>query len=188
MIRSILWWLLAVLLALAATFVISNNTAKEKVTHKSVSGKIVDARQSLGPLVYKAKLDRSEVDCLARNIFYEAGVEPYRGKIAVAQVTINRIGMKKRWDSICKVVYAKAQFSWTLDPKKKHARPKGPLWEASKKAAIDFLHGKEIEALIDSDHYHADYVNPEWSKKMVKIKKIGRHIFYKSKQGGAKNS
>ncbi|MBE8220002.1 MAG: hypothetical protein HAW65_01665, partial [Alphaproteobacteria bacterium] len=27
-------------------------------------------------------------------------------------------------------------------------------------------------------HYHADYVVPSWSKKMVRIEKIGRHIFY----------
>lgn len=147
---------------------------KETKSSTPVEGKVVD----VSPV---QRISDKEVDCLARNIFYEAGIEPYQGKIAVAQVTINRVGMRKRWDSICKVVYAKAQFSWTLDPKKKYTKPKGPLWEASQKAAHDFLQGNELKALQDSDHYHADYVKPKWAKKMVKVKKIGRHIFYKQK-------
>lgn len=161
------------LLILTLSFLL---VACSQETKKSapVEGKVIDA----SPV---RQLNEKEVECLARNIFYEAGVEPYQGKLAVAQVTLNRIGMKKKWDSICKVVYAKSQFSWTLDPKKKYTKPKGPLWEASQKAAHDFLQGNEIKALKESDHYHADYVKPTWAKKMVKVKKIGRHIFYRQK-------
>ena len=32
-----------------------------------------------------------DVDCLAHNIYYEAGNEPEEGKVAVAMVTINRV-------------------------------------------------------------------------------------------------
>ena len=31
-------------------------------------------------------------------------------------------------------------------------------------------------------HYHADYVNPSWGRKIDRIGKIGRHIFYTSKR------
>lgn len=128
----------------------------------------------------KTKKER-EFDCMARNIFYEAGVEHYRGKIAVAQVTYNRIGMRKHWESICKVVYAPAQFSWTLDQTKRYTKPYGPLWEESKKAAKDFFDGMRIPELEKSDHYHATYIKkPTWAYRMTKIKTIGQHAFYTS--------
>lgn len=116
--------------------------------------------------------------CLAKNIYYEAGVEDWHGKIAVAQVTLQRRNLGKWGKTMCDVVYAKHQFSWTLDKKKAHVIPNGPLWEASKKAARDFLNGYRIRGLI-ADHYHTDYIKkPKWAKKMKKQTKIGRHIFY----------
>ena len=116
--------------------------------------------------------------CLAKNIYYEAGVEDWHGKIAVAQVTLQRRNLGKWGKTICDVVYTKNQFSWTLDKKKAHVIPSGPLWEASEKAARDFLAGYRIKDLA-ADHYHADYIKePKWAKKMKKQTKIGRHIFY----------
>ena len=35
-----------------------------------------------------------------------------------------------------------------------------------------------------STHYHANYVRPRWARKMKKMEKIGRHIFYKTYGGG----
>ena len=116
--------------------------------------------------------------CLAKNIYYEAGVEDWHGKIAVAQVTLQRKNLGKWGKTMCDVVYAKGQFSWTLDKKKAHVIPNGPLWEASEKAARDFLAGYRIKDLA-ADHYHGDYIKePKWAKKMKKQTKIGRHIFY----------
>ena len=116
--------------------------------------------------------------CLAKNIYYEAGAEDWHGKIAVAQVTLQRRNLGKWGKTMCDVVYAKSQFSWTLDKKKAHVIPSGPLWEASKKAARDFLNGYRIKGLA-ADHYHADYIKkPKWAKTMKGEMKIGRHIFY----------
>jgi len=42
---------------------------------------------------------------LAKNIFYEAGNQEIKGKIAVAYVTLNRTRDKKFPKSICNVVY-----------------------------------------------------------------------------------
>jgi spore germination cell wall hydrolase CwlJ-like protein len=33
-------------------------------------------------------------------------------------------------------------------------------------------------ATARATHYHADYVDPYWNRSMVKLAKIGRHIFY----------
>lgn len=123
----------------------------------------------------------AEEECLARNIFYEAGVEDRLGKFAVAQVTLNRV-KEGRWGrDICKVVYARAQFSWTLDKKKRNQQPKGPLWEESRTVAHKVLKdGYRVAGLEDSTYYHAHYIRePVWSRSVVKIQQIGQHIFYK---------
>ena len=126
----------------------------------------------------KVQLSNKEKDCLARNVFYEAGVEPKEGKIAVAQVTYNRLKEGKWGSNLCNVVYAKAQFSWTLSAKKKWAEPKGELWVESKAAVNDFLKGIRIQQLDSVLHYHADYVRPKWADEDKAKVKVGQHIFY----------
>ena len=117
----------------------------------------------------------NQEQCLAQNIFYEAGVESVFGKYAVAQVTHNRV--KKADTDFCTEVHRKAQFSWTLS---RQLPPRGPLWEQSLKVAKSFLRGKRMVALAKATHYHATYVRPKWarSNKMAAVGKIGQHIFY----------
>jgi len=59
---------------------------------------------------------KTQVDCLAENIYYEAGYEPRDGKIAVAMVTLNRVQDPQFPKDICSVVKQKVkstcQFSW----------------------------------------------------------------------------
>jgi spore germination cell wall hydrolase CwlJ-like protein len=130
----------------------------------------------------KERLRYTEADkeCLAKNIFHEAGIEPVEGKFAVAQVTLNRLREGRWGDSICDVVYARAQFSWTLKPRLVNQQPRGILWEESRMVAKRVLvNGYRVPSLATSNHYHADYVDPLWRKSMTRIKKIGQHIFYK---------
>ena len=101
-------------------------------------------------------LSAKELDCLAKNIYHEAGVEDRAGKVAVAQVTLNRLKEGRWGKDVCKVVYAKAQFSWTLDKKKRAAQPKGERWEQSLAVAREFQKGVRVKGLEDSTHYHAD--------------------------------
>jgi len=51
-----------------------------------------------------------QLQCMARNIYWEAASEPFEGKVAVAQVTINRVQSGKFADSVCGVVYQKTKF------------------------------------------------------------------------------
>lgn len=121
-----------------------------------------------------------ELDCLAKNIYHEAGVEDRAGKIAVAQVTVNRLQEGKWGKDICKVVYSKSQFSWTLDKKKVAAKPKGELWTASVAVAKEFQAGVRVKGLETAQYYHADYIrNPAWAKAKQVAKQVGQHIFYK---------
>ena len=36
----------------------------------------------------------------------------------------------------------------------------------------------EMLVVATATHYHADYVEPKWSKSLNRLTKIGRHIFY----------
>lgn len=125
-------------------------------------------------------LSAKELDCLAKNIYHEAGVEDRAGKVAVAQVTLNRLKEGRWGKDVCKVVYARAQFSWTLDKKKRAAQPKGELWNQSLAVAREFQSGVRVKGLEDSTHYHADYIrDPAWAKAKQVAKQIGQHIFYR---------
>jgi hypothetical protein len=124
----------------------------------------------------KVNYTAADRDCLAKNIYYEAGVEPIDGKYAVAQVTLNRLKTQRWGKSICSVVHAPKQFSWTL--RKHHEKPRGAAWEDSRTVAAHMLAGKRVRPLLEAQHYHADYVKPKWASRVAKIQQIGRHIFY----------
>ena len=64
--------------------------------------------------VAQAKQKKPDMDpqllCLAKNIYYEAGLEGREGMMAVAQVTINRTQNSKFPDTVCGVVNQKAEL------------------------------------------------------------------------------
>lgn len=126
-------------------------------------------------------ISEKDLKCLEKNIYYEAGVEDYAGKIAVAQVTWNRVKNGRWGKSICKVVYAKKQFSWTHQNK---PAPKGKLWAASKRAAKDFVNGMRVHGLKNSLYYHATWMEqkPSWADHKIEVHEIGQHVFYKPKE------
>lgn len=116
--------------------------------------------------------------CLALNIYYEARGEPIDGQYAVAHVTLNRVHDPAYPNEVCQVVYQKSQFSWTLEAPKP---PTGKSWELSVSIASDVVkkRAKRKDNTFGATHYHADYVSPKWSYRLAKVRKIGRHIFYK---------
>ena len=122
-----------------------------------------------------------DVDCLARNIYFEAAGESRSGKIAVAEVTMNRVKSKQFPRSVCGVVYQKTrgtcQFSWVCQDKK--AIRNRTAWRESVKIAENILISNRRYGIIGSAKYfHADYVNPAWADEKQLVMKIGRHIFY----------
>ena len=46
-----------------------------------------------------------QLECMTRNIYYEAATEPFEGKVAVAQVTMNRLEDGRFGRDVCGVVY-----------------------------------------------------------------------------------
>ena len=126
-----------------------------------------------------------ELECLTKNIYWEAASEPFEGKVGVAQVTLNRVQSGKFANSVCGVVYQKnvfyekvvCQFSWYCEGNHKMKAVHGPLWDESEAVAKKvLLEGFRLPSLTEALFYHADYVSPGW--KLPRIEKIGRHIFY----------
>jgi spore germination cell wall hydrolase CwlJ-like protein len=129
-----------------------------------------------------------QLDCLTRNIYWESATEPFEGKVAVAQVTINRVESGRFAPDICGVVYQKnivydrviCQFSWFCDGSSK-VRPIYPAhWKESEEVAKKvLLEGFRLPSVKNALYFHADYVKPQWGKPQVA--KFGRHIFYAEK-------
>jgi len=124
---------------------------------------------------------QKEIDCLADNIYYEAGYESEAGQVAVALVTLNRLNDPRYPKKVCDVVKQKVnttcQFSWVC--LKLGKLRNNDVYESARKVALHVY--SNYENLIDitqgSLFYHANYVNPKW--KLQKTVVIGRHIFYK---------
>jgi spore germination cell wall hydrolase CwlJ-like protein len=138
--------------------------------------------------VVSIKTREKQLDCMAMNIYREAGHEPFEGKVAVAQVVMNRVNSGKFAPDVCGVIYQKSvvmervvcQFSWFCDSATK-TRPVNQTaynesYEVAKKVILE---GFKLDILKDALYYHADYVNPRWG--FEKIGKIGNHIFYRGK-------
>jgi spore germination cell wall hydrolase CwlJ-like protein len=80
--------------------VASNSSYNTKDFYEMTSDKIqAIATATLTPIV-----SMKEFNCLARNIFFEAGNEPEEGKVAVGLVTINRTTDGRFSKTICGVV------------------------------------------------------------------------------------
>jgi spore germination cell wall hydrolase CwlJ-like protein len=138
--------------------------------------------------IVSIKTIEKQLDCLAINIYREAGYEPFEGKVGVAQVTMNRVADGRFGKDVCGVVYQKnvvmervvCQFSWYCDSTHRN-RPIGNGYEESYEVAKKvLLEGFRLPSLEQALFYHAEYVNPRWN--LDKIGKIGQHIFYKQKE------
>ena len=135
--------------------------------------------------------DPQELECMTKNIYFEAALESTAGKLAVAQVTLNRVKSRHYPNTVCTVVKQgkhhesgfpvrdRCQFSWYCDGK--HDTPSmGKMWGESQKVAIYVLENAKLLDITDgATHYHADYIeNPRWAIARHKTMQIDTHIFY----------
>lgn len=143
--------------------------------------------------VVTIKTREKQLDCLAMNIYREAGHESFEGKVAVAQVTMNRVAHPAFPKDVCGVVYQKnvvmervvCQFSWYCESGTRAAPNNAAYRESYEVAKKVLLEGFQLGVLKEALYYHANYVNPQWQ--LDKIGSIGNHIFYKPKQKGNRN-
>ena len=168
---------------------------------------LVHAADLVGVFNERASINYSELDqplkksidkelrCLADNIYYEAGSEPFEGKVAVAMVSINRAESGKFPDTICGVISQKTkitvveqnkpitrficQFSWFCEKKRSPSSSNGRWEEAFEVAKMVLLDGYRIPLLEGAMYFHAIHVHPGW--KLPRVAKVGNHIFYEER-------
>ena len=132
-----------------------------------------------------------EIECLAKNLYFEGRSESLAGQLGINFAVINRVKSKHYDNSICKVVYQQdrdrrsgqmtAQFSWTLDGKSDKIGNK-KLYAKLKRLSAAMLAESRLDNFVDitsgATHYHADYVNPYWANEKTLVAVLDSHVFY----------
>lgn len=129
------------------------------------------------------KVEQKSLDCMTANLFFEARNQSAKGMEAVGLVVLNRMRTKHYPKSVCKVVYQRKQFSWTIHNPKPNLKNKleRKQWVLAEKIAKQVLSGQVADFTNGATHYHATYVSPSWakSKRMSFTTQIETHIFYR---------
>lgn len=146
----------------------------------------VHARLAAWKNTFKTMFDPRTVakSCLAQAVYFEARSESELGQLAVATVILNRAKTEHYPSSICGVVYQGAsrvtgcQFSFTCDGQSNLPQIDRAWETALTVTTLALANDGKPRIVAAATHYHADYVDPYWSKSMHRLTKIGRHIFY----------
>ena len=158
---------------------------------QQVSREVADGQTFAGLLnaslatLGQATAERTELDCLAEAVYYEARSETVRGQRAVAEVVMNRVKHPHFPKTVCGVVYqgrldpsGVCQFTFVCDGSKARL-PKGEAWERARDVALHTMLGLSAPITKQATHYHTDYVDPYWSASLIETTVIGSHIFYR---------
>ena len=116
---------------------------------------------------------KSDLKCLAETVYHESRGESFRGRLAVAQVVVNRVRMKPWPNSICKVVFQKNQFSWT-----RHWKTWNHDHSSLAVARLVLLQPEHPLMYFKATYFHSGYYPKSWPR-LTYIKTIGKHHFYK---------
>jgi spore germination cell wall hydrolase CwlJ-like protein len=163
--------------------------AQEKVHPKKIEPRKVETKKSFAITKNDVKdggqginyATTKDVRCLAYSIFREAGNQKEADQYAVGQVHMNRLKEGSWGNTMCKVVFSKAQFSWTLESKMVvwSKKQEEHFTQVAEGLMIDGLYVKKL-ASNKILHYHATYVKPKWAKQGQMVASAGDHVFYKN--------
>ena len=158
-----------------------------------ILGLIIGIAVSMSSKLY-ASDENGEAVCLAKNIYFEAGNQPLAGKVAVAQVVLNRMEHSFYPKDVCGVIYQakwrekwkgkmvpirhQCQFSWFCDGKSDEPLDTDTFYD-SYIVASDVLMGKYPDITEGATHYHSIMVEPYWAETLNETVQIQHHIFYK---------
>ena len=184
------------------------NDNKEQKNEVQIEQEEPSIRQELAPTERGGELVQSgsrdaeetarvqELECLALNVYHESRSDNFAGRIAVADVVLNRVDSNLFPDTVCGVVnqalmrtnwkgdfvpiLGMCHFSWYCD-----GLSDDPLeesaWEDAQIVAEMTLRNGWRGITEGATHYHATYVEPNWinDRGMVLVGRIGQHKFYR---------
>ena len=181
---------------------------KKQVLHP-IEVNVERITEVIGPVDPYAGLDVDQVHCLAKNIYFEARGESTNGKIAVANVTMNRVFNRRYPNTICGVVeqavYSswwkkhhdrlvpvkwKCQFTWFCDGKSDHIQltkadgtiiaPNMQAWQKSLEVAVGVVRGEYADNTNGATHYYnPSLADPKWAAAYQHVALIDNHSFHR---------
>jgi N-acetylmuramoyl-L-alanine amidase len=171
-------------LAVAATLVVIGSPAPAMAPPPSAEGK-ARLEASAHPLVRPALLvSYAEIKCLTLNVYHEARGEPAEGQLAVAQVTLNRVGTDGFADSVCGVVrqgrnHNACQFGWACTPaSQRDAAADVVAWRKAQNVAVQALAGGR-DPTRGALYFQARGKLPAWASHATNRVVIGNHVFFR---------
>jgi N-acetylmuramoyl-L-alanine amidase len=140
-----------------------------------------------------------DVLTMAKTLWGEARSEGYQGMLAVAWVIKNRASRPSWWgDTITEVCLKPSQFScWNSDDPNRRLLDNLTIDDDQYLIAVGIAHLVVAGVLSDptngATHYFtkrkpvwAKVWPPAWSTEMPQVAEIGRHVFFRDPQVGAK--
>ncbi|MEM6438911.1 MAG: cell wall hydrolase [Pseudomonadota bacterium] len=136
-------------------------------------------RSALPPKRTPASED--DLQCLARAIYHEARGEPRDGRMAVAEVVLNRVDHPDYPDTICGVVHDRrfggCQFSWVcmgVAPPRQ-----GRVFADAQSLAARMIAAPRRPLTRGATHFHTRAINPGWARRLTRTAIYGEHVFYR---------
>lgn len=183
--------------SLASSIPVKDKKSNNLISYTTNAGYVVRAypngeeNMELPKPALKNHYSAIQLECMARNIYFESRGEGREGMAAVGYVTMNRVKSGEYPRSICGVVYQgsrnsrgelyNCQFSWVCDGTSTSVRNK-KQWLLAKELAFEVANGYDTQSdpTKGSMFYHAAYLNrPFRHMKVVREVKINNHIFYR---------
>lgn len=119
-------------------------------------------------------VDPADLICMSRNIYHEARGESLKGQIAVGFVTLNRVEDTEHESTICEVVYAPGQFSWT---ETERSQTDAEAYETAMNVAIAVMSGQLPDPTHGATYFYNAASRPAWAQKFTEVAHIGAHRF-----------
>lgn len=123
-------------------------------------------------------ISSSEKDLLSRLVEAEAKGESYEGKVAVAEVVLNRVDSPEFPDTITNVVYEVVGDAYAFTPVQ-NGEIKKPASDEAKSAVEDALSSSEERLNQAVYFYNPEIASDEWIRSRQVVKKIDNHVFAK---------
>jgi len=135
-----------------------------------------------------------DLECLTQAVYYEARGEGRDGMKAVAQVVLNRARHPAFPKTVCGVVFQGSnrstgcQFSFTCNGAMR-ARVNQSAWNRARDIASAAMSGEVYRAVGTATHFHTTAVAPSWRNRLVRVRAVGDHVFYRfgGRNGSASN-
>lgn len=154
-----------------------NNIALNKgieIREDTNSGIVIKRRNSTNSL-------ESEERCLATAMYYEARGESRKGKWAIADLTLSRVGNPGFPDTICGVVKQRGQYTRAArrgkTPKPRNSKDQ-EAWRECIEIAKKAIKNPNQVLPENALYFHADHIRPFSPSKYKRVAWIDDHMFY----------